>query len=223
MKRNLLLQLPLAFALASAAKADIYTVTLNTSPLTGNGPFKLDLQFLDGSGTPGDLNNNVVTLTSFAFGAGGSALGSGTATGGASGGLTAGVTLKDTVFFNEYIENFTPGSLLSFTLNATNNADPGGTPDLFTLAILDSLGSELPTTGPAEEFLDIALTSGTNAQDSEFGSAPGGAFSLGAPSAQLQNPSPSPVPEPSALSLSLAAALCWWVWRWARGRGPSVK
>lgn len=170
MKRNLLLQLPLAFALASAAKADIYTVTLNTSPLTGNGPFKLDLQFLDGSGTPGDLNNNVVTLTSFAFGAGGSALGSGTATGGASGGLTAGVTLKDTVFFNEYIENFTPGSLLSFTLNTTNNADPGGTPDLFTLAILDSLGSELPTTGPAEEFLDIALTSGTNAQDSEFGS-----------------------------------------------------
>src|SRR5262249_56434597 len=107
-----------------------------TSPLTGNGPFKLDLQFLDGSGTPGDLNNNVVTLTSFAFGAGGSALGSGTATGGASGGLTAGVTLKDTGFFNEYIENFTPGSLLSFTLNATNNADPGVTSDLRTLALL---------------------------------------------------------------------------------------
>jgi hypothetical protein len=219
MKRNLLLQFALVSALASAAKADVYTVTLNTNPLVGNGPFMLDLQFLDGSGTPPDLNNNVVMLTGFAFGAGGGALGGGTPTGGASGSLTAGVTLKDTVFFNEYIESFTPGPLLSFTLNTTNNPDPGGTPDLFTLAILDGSGTELPTTGPADEFLDVALTGGVNAQVTTYGSAPGSAFLLGAP--VLTNQNPSSVPEPSTLSMLLVGGFGWWAWRRARRRGLS--
>ena len=219
MTRNLTLQLAFAFALASAAKADVYAVTLNTSPLVGNGSFMLDLQFLDGSGLPIDLNNNVVTLTGFTFGAGGGALGAGTATGGASGSLTAGVTLKDTAFFNEYIENFTPGPLLSFTLDTTNNLDPGGTPDLFTLAILDSSGNELPTTGPASEFLDVALTGGAAAKVTTYGSAPGSTFSLGAPVVVNQNP--SPVPEPSTLTLLLAGGFGWYAWRFARRRSLS--
>jgi len=72
-----------------------------------------------------------------------------------------------------YIQNFTAGTLLSFTIDTTNVPDPGGTPDLFTLAILDSNDMELPTTGGADEFLDVSLGGGANLQVSTFGSARG--------------------------------------------------
>ena len=206
MKKAYVRFLVFAFLLTPLGKADIvYTFSMNTSPLVGNGPFALDLQFLDGSGLPIDLNNNTVALTNFAFGAGGSPSGGGTATGGASGSFASGVTLKDTDFFNEYFESFTPGTLLSFTIDTTNLLDPGGTPDLLTVAILDSSLNELPTTGPANEFVDLSLAGGANPQVSTFGSAPGSAFSLAAPI--LQSQSPAPVPEPSPFWGLLTAAL----------------
>ena len=200
--------LAFAFCCASLANADSsYTFSWSTTPLVGNGPFTLDFQFLDGSGLPIDLNNNTVSLTSFGFGTGGSASGGGTASGGASGSLSTGVTLNDTVFLNEYYENFTPGSLLSFTIDTTNVADPGGTPDLFTLAILDNMGDELPTTGPASEFLDISLAGGANPVVATFGSAPGSAYALSAPTVELQTGGPSPVPEPSSYSVLLTGLM----------------
>ncbi len=167
-------------------------------------------------------------LTNFAFGAG-SPSGGGTATGGASGSLASGVTLKDTDFFNEYFENFTPGALLSFTIDTTNVAGAGGTPDLFTVAILDSVGNELPTTGPASQFLDLSLAGGTSPAVDTFGSAPGSAFSLSAPTVQPRNPSPSPVPEPSScwqlLTVVLALGFGGKVFRPHRGApgGPQVR
>jgi hypothetical protein len=197
MNRALMAVSVFALSLASLAKADtFYTFTMNTAALVGNGPFTLDLQFLDGSGLPVDLNNNTVALTNFAFGAGGSASGGGTATGGASGSLGSGVVLNDTAFFNEYFEGFTPGAVLSFTIDTTNVLDPGGTPDLLTVAILDSFGNELPTSGPASEFLDLSLAGGAAPQVATFGSAPGSAFSLAAPVVQIQT-APS-VPEPTS-------------------------
>ncbi len=200
--------LALALFAAHAASADsIYTFTMDTTPLVGNGPFALDFQFLDGSGT-GDANNTV-TLTNFAFG-GGSASGGGTATGGAAGSLASGVTLQDISFFNEYYENFTPGTLLSFTIDTTNMLDSGGTPDLFTVAILDSGLNELPTNGPASEFLDVSLAGGANAQVSTYGSAPGSEFSLDAPIVQSQGP--SPVPEPSSFGELITVLLAGGVW-----------
>ncbi len=202
----------LALWVAHSASADIVdTFTMDTSPLVGNGAFTLDLQFLDGSGLPIDLNNNTVTLTNFAFGAGGSPSGGGTATGGASGSLASGVALTDTDFFNEYFENFTPGALLSFTIDTTNVPDPGGTPDLFTVAILDGMGNELPTTGAADEFLDVSLTGGANPHVSTFGSAPGSTFSLAAPVVQSQ--SPAPVPEPLCYWELLTVVLILGIWR----------
>jgi hypothetical protein len=146
----------------------------------GNGPFKLDLQFFDGSGTPGDLNNNVVTLTNFAFGAGGSAL-----------------------LHAQHDEQ------------SRSRRHAGS----FTLAILDSFSSELPTTGPTDEFLDVALTGRANVQVTTYASAPGSTCSLGAPVVTAQ--SQSSVPEPSALSLLLAGAFGWWAWRCARRRSLS--
>jgi hypothetical protein len=117
----------LLMLIATAASADVMgTVTLNTSPLIGNanGPFTLDLQFIDGDGT-GD-NNNHVTVS----------------------GLTATpLTLSDNVFFTEDQIPFTPGATLSFGIDATTNPDTVG-PDTFTFAILDKNGNEIPTTNP---------------------------------------------------------------------------
>jgi hypothetical protein len=208
MQKAIFQSISFVLLLTASLRADVvYTFNLNTGPLVGNGHFILDLQFLDGSGLPIDLKNNTVTLTNFAFGAGGSPSGGGTTTGGASGSLASGVTLNDTDFFNEYFENFTPGSLLSFTIDTTNVADPGGTPDLFTVAILDSFGNELPTTGPASEFLDISLAGGANPQVSTFGSAPGSELSVGAPTVELENPSSVPEPASSWELLAMLIAL----------------
>jgi hypothetical protein len=221
MIRRIIPVLALALWAGQSASADVlYTFTMDTSPLVGNGLFTLDLQFLDGSGLPIDLNNNTVTLTNFAFGAGGGPSGGGTATGGASGSLASGVTLKDIAFFNEYFENFTPGTLLSFNIDTTNVPDPGGTPDLFTLAILDSNGNELPTTGAADEFLDMSLVGGANPQVSTFGSAPGSTFSLAPPVVQSQ----TPVPEPSSYWELLTVASVLWIARSVRAKicGPGL-
>jgi hypothetical protein len=208
MKKTSLGLLAFALWLAPSGRADIiYNFSMNTAPLVGNGPFALDFQFLDGSGSGDD--NNTVKLTNFTFG-GGSASGGGTATGGAAGSLALGVTLQDTSFFNEYYESFTPGTLLSFTIDTTSVPDTGGTPDLFTVAILDSGLNELPTNGPASEFLDVSLAGGTNAQVSTYGSAPGSEFSLAAPIVQSQ--SPSPVPEPSSFGELITVLLAGGVW-----------
>ncbi|HUH94986.1 MAG TPA: hypothetical protein VL742_17800 [Casimicrobiaceae bacterium] len=80
-------------------------------------PFELAFVLTDGEAI-GDANN-LVELTDFTFGAGGSAGSVDTllSTGGASGDLTTGVALDDTAFFNVLASTFTPGSLLSFDLS----------------------------------------------------------------------------------------------------------
>ncbi len=217
MKRTRLWLLGLALCCAPADRADtLYTFSMDTAPLVGNGLFTLDFQLLDGSGLPMDLNNNTVALSGFGFGAGGSASGGGTATGGASGALALGVTLSDSSFFNEYYESFSPGALLTFTIDTTNVADPGGTPDLFTVAILDSNGFELPTTGPASEFLDVSLAGGASPQVSVFGSAPGSVYALSAPEVQVESPAAAPEPPPVWGVLGVLVLL--WIGRWRSGR-----
>jgi hypothetical protein len=187
--RKLLLATALVIVLsASAAQAQsVYTVTLNTSSLAGHGNFRLDLQLIDGSGLSADLNNNTVTLSNFNFGTGGASLANGVPTNGAIGNLATGVTLQDSAFFNEYSESFTPGSSLSFTVTTTNVPNPGGTPDLFTFAVLDSNGNEIPTTGFANEFLSVSLEGGSAPKVSANTSAANTTYPLEAPSAVLNN------------------------------------
>src|SRR5689334_4536680 len=85
-------------------------VTLNTSALqtATTGPYTLDFQFTDGSGT-GDANNTIA-LSTFLFGSGGCASGTPTLAGGAAGSLASGFTLTDSSFFNEASQGFTPGT-----------------------------------------------------------------------------------------------------------------
>jgi hypothetical protein len=116
---------------------------MNTAPLAGHtaGPFSLEFQLNDGSGT--NDGNNTASLSNFLFN-GGAAVGSPTLNGGASGNLTSGVTLTDNSFFNQFIQGFTAGSTLSFRLSLSTNVGSGGTPDQFSFAILDKTGTEIP-------------------------------------------------------------------------------
>ena len=130
----------------------LFTVSLDTSSLIGNanGPFSLDFQLNDGSGT--NDGNNTAKLSNFNFGSG-TATGAATNSGGASGNLTSGVTIKDSSFVNELYQSFTPGNTLKFDVSLTGNADAGSTPDEFSFAILNSSFVEIPTTGAANAFL----------------------------------------------------------------------
>ncbi len=143
---------------ASSSAAAIFNVTIDTSPLIGHvaAPFALDLQFTDGSGS-GD-SNNTVTLSGFSFG-GGAPAGSIFTTGGVSGDLSSSVQLTDSVFFNEFTENFAPGSSLSFQIQLTGNQD-SGTPDEFALFLLDKSGFNVPTLDAGNALLVMDIGSG---------------------------------------------------------------
>jgi hypothetical protein len=121
-----------------------------------SGPFQIDLQLTDGSGT-GDANYTA-TVTGFNFG-GGALLGTPTNTGGVTGSLSSTVTLVDSGFFNNFQQSFTAGSTLSFMVDLTTNLDAGGTPDAFTFAILDSLGNNISTSDPGGSLLTVNLDS----------------------------------------------------------------
>src|SRR5579872_5074969 len=129
---------------ASSGSAQlVFDVRMNTESLVGNpaGPFWLDFQLTDGSGT-GDANN-VAVLSDFQFG-GGVPSGGSTLVGGATGDLTSTVTLTDSAFLTEFVQGFIPGNTLSFEVSLTANADSGGTPDEFSFAILDGSSNEIP-------------------------------------------------------------------------------
>jgi hypothetical protein len=163
MKRILSLSLGLAlgagalFTAQTGAAAIIeYSVDINTASLVGNpsGPFSLDFQLNDGSGT-GDANNTA-TINNFTFGTGG-ASGSPNLAGGAAGNLSGMITLTDTTPFNEFYQTFNAGNSLSFDVILTLNSDAGPTPDSFSVAILDNNLYNLPTTGIGDTFLMVNL------------------------------------------------------------------
>jgi hypothetical protein len=189
---------------ASVCHADLlFHVSLNTTPLMGHpaAPFYVDFQLTDGSGA-GDANNTA-TINNFAFG-GGVPTGSPTLTGGASGNLFTQVNLTDSNFFNEFFQQFTPGSTLSFNVQLTTNVDAGPTPDQFSFAILDDTLAEIPTEGLLNVGSDVFLTADINSPNppiQSYASDPtrspaggGGPIDLGSPGVQI-------VPEPTTLAL----------------------
>jgi hypothetical protein len=155
----------LGILLTTAARADLVgVVTLETSSLIGGlgSPYTIDLQLIDGSGSGN--NNNQVVLSSFDFGGGSVDSSPVFSTGGVSTQTGPfGVTLADSSFFNEIQLPVTFGSVLSFRLDATANADSAG-PDSFTFAILDSNGNEIPTTAASgfDSVLEVDFPSGNS-------------------------------------------------------------
>jgi hypothetical protein len=171
MPRAWLLGLLLLLAGAPARADQVWTVSIDTSQLAANytGPFALDFELI---GT----NGNTVTLSDFAFGGGGAGPGPTFATPGASGDLGSSVTLTDdaTNFFIDFNQQFTPGTTLHFTMDSTLIFPPGGTPDLFSMVILEQYdttngynpfdlpptgGTPIPTTDPsgADTFLNVGI------------------------------------------------------------------
>jgi hypothetical protein len=138
----------------TSARADDFTVDINTSSLTSPGTYWVAFALLDASGT-GD-SNNTVTLTDFNFG-GGSTAGSTvvySSPTGVSGGLTSGtITLSEPSPESALIDTFTPGTSISFdasmTTNPTSDVDgaTGLTGDTFEVFLFDDSG-ELVGSGP---------------------------------------------------------------------------
>ena len=195
----------LALFLGAARLCDadtIYNVTLNTAPLVGNpnGPFALDFELTDGNSNSTVVNT--ATLSHFTFGTGGSA-GTGTPqpnSGHVSGNLTSGANLSTSggSFFNEFSQNFNPGTALSFQLDLTNNAQTGGTPDEFSFYILDGTSS-IPTVDPGGSLFYVDLTGGTLSP--HIFAANGDGVTI-----MPQLTAVTPVPEPASSLLVLSAA-----------------
>lgn len=197
-----------ALALTMSGAPVTYSFGLNTAPLAGHpaGPFSLNFQLTDGSGALD--SNNMVTLSSFQFGAGGSAMGAPTVAGGATGSVGGSVILTDSSFLNSFTQQFTPGSRLTFQAQVTTNIDSGPQPDQFSFAILDRTGVELPTTSSFfDVFATIDIDSTTNptvrtaASDPTRIPAAGGAPITTGP-AQVQA-----VPEPGTAVLLIVGLL----------------
>ena len=143
----------LAAGASTPARGDaIFTVTLNTAPLTtvpgsSAGPFGMAFQLTDGSGTSD--GNNTATISNFQYGGGGAAAcpAGCTVFGGASGSAVSSIMLTDSSFFSALVETFIPGSTLSFQVDLTTNVDSGA-PDLFAFSLLDGSGASFPTLDP---------------------------------------------------------------------------
>lgn len=125
--------------MSAAANADEFSVSLDTSSLSGTQT--LGFAFSDGGDAAG---NNTATLSSFAFDGGSAVAGTedctlgGTFGGtGCSGNLGSGVTLSDSLdaFFTQ---QFNPGAFLSFALATTNNFAGGSTPDQLAMYVCNA-------------------------------------------------------------------------------------
>ena len=144
-------------AATSQATSLSFHVDVNTSSLVGNlnGPFSLDFQLNDGGGTM----TNVVSLSNFIF-TNGAPTGAANLIGGATGNLSSGVTLTDALFFsNEFYQGFSATTThIGFNVSMTQNVEPG-IPDAFSMAILDSSLSNIPTTGLGDSLLLVNIGS----------------------------------------------------------------
>jgi len=192
------------------------TTSLKNQP--GQGPYYLDFQFTDGGG-PGDANNTVV-ISHLALG-GGALVGAGAPSGGVTGDLSSAVTMTDSAFFNEFSQQFTPGSSLAFQVSLSQNVGPGenpsagGTPDEFSFAILHGAPpSEIPTTNFNDAFVTIDVTA-PSLTVTPAASAAGSGFDVPAPSVV---PAATAVPEPAALWLFALGAAGLGALRWPRFR-----
>jgi len=186
--------------MSAAARADEFSVSLDTSSLSGTQT--LGFAFTDGGDAPG---NNSATLSSFAFDGGGGVAGTadctlgGTFAGtGCTGDFGSAVTLSDSLdaFFTQ---QFNPGSFLSFTVTATNNFAGGSTPDQLAMYVCDAgvdvcYSNDLATSA----MLTLDLT-GVTLGPSSFTTNAASAQDLPAPVVTIAS-----VPEPASLLLVAA-------------------
>ena len=170
------------FLAASVAKAGpiIYDVTVNTSSITGTMG-SLDFQF-----NPGPLTTQSASLQILDFTSDGTLAGSPSLTGDVSGALPATLTYDNGTQYNDFFEDFTYGTTLSFEVSLYGPAlsspdgvstsgsifafsmfsDPAGTVPVLTTDTVDgfaatlnvNLGGTTTVTDPSTETSVAALT-----------------------------------------------------------------
>jgi hypothetical protein len=203
--------LAVSASLAAAAPITLH-VDVNTAPLIGSGagPFSIDFQLTDGSGTL--AVPNTATVSNFVF-AGSSAAGSPSLIGGATGILSSTVSLTDSgAFFNEFFQAFNPGSRFSFDLTLTRNVDPGPTPDAFSFGILDGSLANIPTNGVGDALVLVNIDSANLAIGDVRTFSSTGPAGVGVTA--------SAVPEPTSLLLASAGLAAVAMRRWRQGAAP---
>jgi hypothetical protein len=139
------------------AEAALFHFDINTGVLnnaSGN-PFALDFTLISGGSF-----SNTISISNFVF-TGGTATGSTTPTGSVSGDLGSSITLTSgTNFFNDLYQSFSNGTTdIKFDVNTTTIL--GGTPDNFSVSILDNNAVPLFTTDATNSTL-AALEIHTN-------------------------------------------------------------
>lgn len=144
---------------AGSAMADAFSVTLNTSSLSGTTQ-EFVFQLTDGDGAV----DNTATLSNFSFGGGG-ALGSPDYLGssGVSGSLSSGISIDDSSGATAlFTQQFTAGSSLSFILNTTDSF-ASVTPDAIAMEICaaDFSACYSDDPGGSGAMLTLNLTGGT--------------------------------------------------------------
>ncbi len=192
-----------------------FHLDLNTASLIGNAaaPFALDLQFSQGNGL-----SNTVTVSNFVFTLG-APVGSATTSGGASGGLGSSVVLVDSSPINDLYQVFSGTTTgLAFDVSTTLNAS-AGTPNLFSVSILDKNLLPILTTSPgAGTPAETDYLVGVPIDDaSTFSSVRTYSSTVTGSTTPGVTVAASPVPEPSGLALLLTAlslgaggeAACW--------------
>jgi hypothetical protein len=172
------------------------------------GPFALDFELVGSSG-------NTVTISNFAFGGGSPGPGSAFLTGGASGDYSSTVALADSAnFFSDFNQQFTPGSVLTFTVDTTLVAPPsGGTPDNFSMVLFsayDPVNGYNPSTGTGGTPIPTTDPTGNNTFFNVDINGPGSTTVSASPSANGDIPITvtSAVPEPSSGVMMLVSVLC---------------
>ena len=189
------------------ARADSYTVTINTAPLVGSssGPFQV-LFALEDANVTGD-GNNTATISGFNAGAGSVGTpGAGDVGGGVTGSLssTLSFTDSDPSGLNFWMASFTPGNTISFNFSMTANADSNpsasGFPgDEFLVFILDGTGFPITTTDALTGTLFTAIVNGSSGLSVQGFNIPGVSATTVVPA--------TATPEPGTLLLLFAGIL----------------
>ena len=138
----------LALAAPATAGPISYSVTINTSSISG-GSYFIDVQL-----NPGDQSSQALTAVVGSFNLGtGSLAGSPSVIGDVTGTLPGSLTLVNSTFFNDYYEGFTAGMGIFFNLTLSGPAidSPNGTAtggSSFGISLFDGDNNPVLTVDP---------------------------------------------------------------------------